>query len=326
MNTWLAACSLQFGLALIMLFMAGCGGSPMKDPEAGGNLEFDGRLTEFSGRYIKLMISASQDKQYTIDSANNLVEEVPYTPLVPGHVGRGYVMQKKEISPDQTQLGYAALSWDDDDPSDYLAGGVWMLWNGYPEILNLREISGLVLFMDGPEIDTEVPPTLPVTGTASYEGASGGIFQYRYSAQHPEHPGGYAIAEYGGSASFTADFAEMTVSGCIGCNGGLVLLQDQPLQHLLDGLANAPATVAGYTLHLGPVPFNEAGIFENDRISVRHPSKNVLTTEGYFGGQFSNLPNSNGDPRLMTGIYDGTLSEADGARARFLGIATAIAQ
>ena len=312
---------------VLCALLAGCmSGGSSRVHELAGNINFDGRVTEFSGRYIKLLMDDREGNQYTIDSANNLVEEVPYTPLITGHVGRGYVMQKKEITPDQTHLGYATVSWNNADPTDYLAGGVWMLWEGHPATLSLFETSGVVLFMDGPETDTEYPPTLPATGTATYEGVSGGVFQYRYRPQHPEHPEGYAIVQYAGLASFTVDFGTMTVEGCAGCNGGLAVLQDQPLTHLLDGLADAPAVVSGYTIHLGPALFNEAGIFDNEMISVTHSSKDVLATEGFFGGQFSNIPNANGDPRLMTGIYKGRFDEADGSVGQFLGIATVIAQ
>lgn len=51
-----------------------------------------------------------------------------------------------------------------------------------------------------------------------------------------------------------------------------------------------------------------------------------MTVEGHFNGQFSNIANAHGDPRLMTGVFLGDFGEADGAFGQFLDITTAIAQ
>ena len=200
-----------------------------------------------------------------------------------------------------------------------MTGGWWLLFPGHPDQLNPFEAEVSTVFIDGPEIDLDNPPDLPVQGTATYTGLSGGLYQYIYGSNSPDLAREYSLAEFEGPATHTADFSNHTIQGCVGCTGEIRVQQvhlDAPISNV-DELRAIPT---GYELHFGASPFNPDGTFEDGTLSVRHPVRNVTESWGFFGGQFSNRPDSNGNPRLVTGIYRSDFREADGGRGRFTGI------
>ena len=78
-------------------------------------------------------------------------------------------------------------------------------------------------FIDGPELDISRPPRLPDAGTATYVGGAGGFFRYRYGSDWTGVEAPVDVEEFTGTIAITADFADQTVRGCIGCVGALEL-------------------------------------------------------------------------------------------------------
>ena len=75
-------------------------------------------------------------------------------------------------------MAYALVSWDGDDPADYLMAGWWAEFPGQhlPELSFGDSIQYAIV--DGPEIDPSNPPQLPLEGQATYVGQAGGLYAY----------------------------------------------------------------------------------------------------------------------------------------------------
>lgn len=300
-------------LLLSAQLLGGCGGSPMREPPE--QITFDGRTAYFSDGRAEV-IKEDEARTYTINSTDNTVHSAPYPARIPGHVAQSWLMVKQET--DGTQLAYVVVSWDDDDPTDYLAGGWWSKFPKDERDLDLFNTESLFFFVDGPETDTRHPPTLPASGTATYLGRSGGLFQYIEAVGYARH---YSLSEYEAPVRLTADFGAGLVRGCLGCDGG-ILAGEQHIGALLQSstIAETPrADPTGYELHFGPVGWRENVTIYQEAVGVVHDRRTVIGTEGVFGAQFSNRPVQTGEPRLMTGAYSVTFAEADGSRGRFSG-------
>ncbi len=291
------------------LLLSGCmsGGSAFQP-----TIQFTERLTAFNGTTWGMRASPREDgAEYTINTAEDAVSQQDFESSIPGHTGQTWLMIKRET--DKTQLAYAIVGWDEDDPSDYLSGGWWMLYPGHPEQFDLFESESGIFFIDGPELDINHPPDMPITGTASYAGRTSGIYQY------VDANGEHSLTEFVSQAQFTADFAHGTLTGCVGCNSE-IMVQNFHYEALMQNVDASRADPTGYRLRFRPSPYNPDGTFVAQDISVEHVVREVTSSQGYYGGQFSNIPNDQGNPRLVTGIYRADFKESGGARGRFFGL------
>ena len=183
------------------LLLSGCmsGGSAFQP-----RIEFTEQLTAFNGTTWGMRAPPREDgTEYIINTAEDAVSQQDFESSIPEHTGQTWLMIKRET--DKTQLAYAIVGWDEDDPSDYLSGGWWMLYPGHPEQFDLFESESSIFFIDGPELDINHPPDMPITGTASYAGRTSGIYQY------VDDSGERSLAEFVSQAQFTADFAHGTL-------------------------------------------------------------------------------------------------------------------
>ena len=70
-------------------------------------------------------------------------------------------------------IGSVDVGWSSSDPTDYVAMGTWL--NATGDFLNgVIDSASIGAFVDGPEI--RGTPTLPVTGTATYNGPAEGMY------------------------------------------------------------------------------------------------------------------------------------------------------
>ena len=211
------------------------------------------------------------------------------------------------------------MSWDGDAPADYLMAGWWAEFQGqqYPDLSFEDTIAYAIV--DGPEIDPGNPPELPVTGRASYEGQAGGLYEHVLGSEWGEDAAATVVDEYQGTITLIADFAEGTLAGCIGCTGDLVTRRAHFGFFLGDDVRDARALAADYELHLGAVPFGADGFFESTDVTVRHPDRSFTDSGEFWGGQFSNIPDKDGNPRLVAGFSLAGFQEGDGGSGTFLG-------
>ena len=190
--------------------------------------------------------------------------------------------------------------------------GWWAEFPGQkPPDLSFSDWQGYGI-VDGPEIDVSVPPDLPLEGTANYAGMAGGL--YRYSNEDID-----VIDEWEGVLTLTADFADRSVSGCIGCVGDLVTRRAHFRTFLGDEVVDRDGLAKDYELHLGTAILEDNSAFERDRVTVRHPSRTVVRSDGGWGGSLSNRPDADGNPRLAAGFGWVSFEEADGSGGRFFG-------
>ena len=281
------------------------------DAQAEGRIRFE-RNTAYDGRVLSIL--GEDGGRPTLTTARNAVDAgEAFRPIMPGHSGWSWTLLN--TAQDSTTYAYAVISWANDNPTDYLAAGYWIHYPSYPFDYTAIEAAG---FIDGPEIDPASPPQLPMQGQATYSGFAGGSYRYLYGPSWGEALAGtYGIEEYAATVPLTADFSANTLNGC----QGEIAIQRTHLHNLLgDEVTRLEALPTDYELHLGTVSYNPDGTFELPDVTVVHPERAITQSEGFWGGAFSNIPDTAGDPRLIAGFSDAEFAEADGSRGSFWGM------
>ena len=242
-------------------------------------------------------------------------------PTQPGHSSREWLLAENHY--DGRTLLYAVVSWNDADPADYLAAGWWL---AYPPDVPFWEFESATrgVFLDGPELDPAHPPDLPLTGTATYAGGSGGLYTYNYGRNWSDLAGSSEYTEFQGPIVLTADFGIKRLTGCLGCLGPI---ETAPGRHLFPAVPwwgpDPAALPADYELRFS-ASFDARGAFEGSEITVTHPERTITQSAGTWRGQFSNVPDVDGNPRRVVGSTDVHFAEDDGSSGRFTGIFDAL--
>ncbi len=310
------------GMALLSMTVGCVGGddAPMAEIEVNETLERLKTETSFTDGVLTVEARRQDGSTRTLTSARHLEAEwglYAPAPPIPGFVSREFLLSENRH--DGRTLLYALVEWDSDNPDDYMAFGWWM---HLPVGASFRELEAgeLGAFTDGPELDLTNPPALPVSGTASYLGAIGGLYEYRYgSGWREDLQEESQYVEFSARINLTADFSDASIAGCIGCTGDITA-ETLHLYPIVAWRGPPPdALPADYEIHLGRASFESNGTFENTEITVSHPERTVTQAEGVWGGQFSNVPDSDGNPRRVVGLAEIRFNEADGSNGSFLG-------
>ena len=307
------------GVALV-LAVSGCGRSTTTTDDE-GYIDF-GRNSEFAGPKLRVFLTLDDGREVSVSTTDDAVDSRSALTPIPGHQARDWTFIK-DVE-EGTSVAYALVSWDGDNPADYLMAGWWAEFpdQHFPE-LSFRD-SIQYAIVDGPEIDPATPPELPLAGQATYVGQAGGLYAYVPGTDWGDDAGAYVIDEYEGAITVTADFADATLSGCIGCTGDLVTRRAHFGIFLGDDVRDVRAIAAHYELHLGATPLNPDGTFEHDDVTVKHPERTVTHSEGHWGGSLSNIPDQEGNPRLVAGFSGGSFEESDGSAGEFFGTFVAL--
>ncbi len=275
----------------------------------------DTASASLDGSRLTLTVERANGSRLTLDSAGEASDSQDFDFPVAGRSGRVHaLLHFGELSLSRTAISVAAVytSWDDDDPTDYLAGGYWMHVEG--DLLDPGDIAVEIgAFMDGPELSDT---TLPVLGAASYRGPATGIYAYRYGSGHASRArGSAAVGEFFGIAALDADFAGGTVSGSIE-------------EMIVSGLGTTPDgeefEIAGENpelrVDLGSADFGANGTFTGADVTVAStdPNRTIDSSVGAWGGRFSNRPEA-GEPRLAGGTVGAEWEEGNGGRGVLLG-------
>jgi len=242
-------------------------------------------------------------------------------PSQPDHSSREWLLAENHY--DGKILLYAVASWNDADPADYLAAGWWLVYPPDTPIWAF-EAATRGVFLDGPELDPAKPPDLPLTGTASYIGSAGGLYTYRYGRDWGELAESSEYTEFAGLISLIADFDGNRLTGCLGC---LEPIETAPGRHLYPAVPwqgpDPAASPADYDLHFA-ASLGATGAFEDTAVAVRHPERAITSAAGTWRGQFSNVPDVDGNPRRVVGSTDVHFAESDGSVGHFTGIFDAL--
>ena len=280
--------------------------------------------TTFVDGLLSIDVRYHDDRTRTLDTARNRegtwVLHLP-RPTQRNHSSREWLLAENHY--DGKILLYTVASWNDADPTDYLATGWWLVYPPDAPVWAFESATHGV-FLDSPELDPARPPDLPVAGTASYVGSAGGLYTYQYGRDWGELAEFSEYTEFAGMISLTADFDDNRLSGCLGY---LEPIETAPRRHLYPAVPwqgpDPAALPAGYDLYFA-ASFGAAGAFEDTEIRVTHPDRTITRAAGTWRGQFSNVPDVDGHPRRVVGSTDVHFAEADGSVGHFTGIFDAL--
>lgn len=305
--------------AILALTLGGCARGQMAADD--GRITYE-RNSEFQGPYLRVFLTLADGRPVSVNTTDDAVGTRPAQTPLPGHRARDWTFVK-DIE-EGTSVVYALTSWDDDDPADYLMVGWWAEFPGQhlPDLS--FEDSAQYGIVDGPETDPANPPELPLAGQATYVGQAGGLYRYVPGTDWGADEGTPVLDEYEGTITLEANFADRTLSGCIGCVGDLETKRSHFDFFLGDEVRDVRSIARDYELHLDELAMGEDGTFEHESVTVKHPTRHIVSSEGFWGGSLSNIPDRDGNPRLAAGFNAGQFAESDGSQGRFLGAFVAV--
>ena len=314
---------------LSLLLMAGCSGGrfvppPIPIPKLEPTPQPFRAQTTFVDNVLSVDVRYHDGRTRTLDTVRHRERSwatfLP-RPLQPNHSSREWLLAENHY--DGRILLYTLVSWNDADPTDYLAAGWWLV---YPPGAPISAVDSATrgVFVDGPELDPAKPPDLPLSGTATYVGGAGGLYTYNYGRDWGELAGSSEYTEFSGLILLTADFDRNRLNGCIGC---IEPIDTTPGRHLFPILSSrspdVAASPADYDMHFS-ASLDAAGVFEDTAITVTHPERTITQTAGNWRGQFSNVADVDGNPRRVAGSTDVHFAEDDGSSGNFTGIFDAL--
>ncbi|MCY4439452.1 MAG: hypothetical protein OXE53_04490 [Deltaproteobacteria bacterium] len=280
-----------------------------------GGVSTDSASTTFDGQNIALTVTRENGNSFTLDVAGDAYESRPLEGLFPGY--RSHLWHLLDVGSDTTRSAFVAVNWDDSDPAHYLAGGYWIHLTGNVETLSITDVE-IGAFADGPEISLSNPPIMPALGSAQYAGTAHGLTVTRYGTDFPSiAPGTLDMGEFYSTVALTADFADGTIGGCMGCADGIEfnVFRVEPTTGDVEELSGTMQ----YRVILGPTSFDPSGKFRSTDVTIEHPQIG-LSSSGVWGGRFSNVPADNGDPRLIAGTVGGNISTPGGSEGSMVGL------
>ena len=268
----------------------------------------DTASTEFDDGSVTLTITRSDGTKHVIGSANKQVS-VNLQPLLTDYTFQGEGLVNESEDGNKILIAAVYVNWDEDDDTDYLAGGYWTRVNIDPADDNTFTSVDMGAFVDGPEL-ADGDRTYRTTGAATYKGQSAGLYTYDNTLNQ-------FIGEYTSSAELTADFENSSIKGCLGCDGRVTIVAADKDGNFYNW--NLPIRV-----FLETTSFDMTGDFTGDVRVARFDRSGLIDTDGNWGGRFSNeftedKDDTPGDPRLAAGTVGADWTEAGGARGTLLG-------
>ncbi len=297
-------------IACVLALTACSGGNP---PDGAFRLD---RNTEFDGEKLRLFVMSDDGTELSVNTVDDVFQVLPGVTPMPGHRARAWTFLK--IAGGDTSVAHALLSANPEDPADYVAFGWWAHFPGQTPPLTF-EGSNRYAIIDSPELDHGIVPELPADGTATYMGPAGGLYAYEPPVDEGEDACLCVLDEYQGTVTLTADFADGTLKGCIGCVGDLVTQRAHFGAFLGEELTDPGAIARDYELHLATAIIRDDAMFERDKVILKHPERTITLSEGEWAGAFSSRLDTDGNPRLVAGFSYVYFEESDGSVGAFSG-------
>ena len=267
------------------------------------------RATFGSGPRLVVEVTRRGGGALSLDTAQHTIAYDIGTSSTTGRKFGYAVMLKHSAS--QFTLARVATDWASEDVTDYLAGGYWLHATG--DIYNGRVTAAeMGAFIDGPEI--RETPDLPITGTATYNGVAAGLYAARYGSDVPNVPRGTnEIGEFEGNLRLLANFGAGSISGEV---------TDIDLSYIGQtpggGAYSGQNERSEYHLNLGTAQIDSNGTFVGNDATLTNPLLSISST-GSWGGRFSTVDDSAGNPRLVAGTLGGSGTTPGGSAASFVG-------
>ena len=272
--------------------------------------------TSFDGTNLNLSVSRTDGSAVSLNTGRDAYVGPAALPSpIDGHTAGDWGVAQADNS--GISIARVLVSWDTGDSTDYLAGGYWMHLAGDVDGLDFTGIE-IGAFVDGPELSLSTPANMPTQGGASYYGPTAGIYGVSHGADSLVSPGSIEIGEFISTVELTVDFAAGTIGGCVGCNFPLVLagvFEDAATGEISEVYLED----SGYQMFLGTATFGSDAVFSGQQLTLYHPNIAIDGTDGAWGGRFSNIPNTDGDPRLVAGTFGAEATTAGGSEGAFLG-------
>ena len=286
---------------------------------AAGVANVSGIGTSFDGADLNMTVSRTDGSSMSLDSATDAYDD-PYD--LPAFIGGHTKARHWEVAVVDDQgisLAIVTVDWNEADPSNYLAGGYWMHLAGDVDTLAFDGIE-MGTFVDGPELSRASPPDMPIQGTANYYGVTGGLYAAEHGSDTGVTPGSLEVGEFSSTLQLNVDFAARTIGGCVGCGPDASIsifgvVQDAATNEVEEFYVDD----SGYVLNLGPTSFDSNGAFSGQQLALNSDTLAITSTEGYWGGQFSNIPTSSGIPRAVAGTFGAVATSLGGSQGVFLG-------
>lgn len=281
----------------------------------------------FDGTGMTVKVTRADSSVLTIDTADAVVEEErPDTRfLIPGALRTERSWGTLNISDRAATLSGIGVTSAVGDSDDWLALGGWLHIAGRNLLSSAPTVTSVDMgaFVDGPELRSH-PTTLPVTGTARYEGYAGGLFAAHYGNGFGNvAPGTAAFGAFEAVATLTADFADNSISGCVGCKG------DMSVSGVFtDGGTGQTRSFTDVPddaqIRLGEAQIAQDGTFRVRDVTYFSPTAarlgiGVARQGGTWGGKFSNLSVETGEPSLAAGTFGGEVTFSDGSQSAWVG-------
>ena len=270
--------------------------------------------TTFTGDRFTLSVRRTNGSGFTLDTNRHYAEVVSDSTTTTNQVterpfATGYIV---DVSDTRVALAGATVEWSNADVTDYLAGGYWITFDAEAGSVDMGA------FLDGTDYPAprDAAYTLPVTGTATYNGRAGGLYVVSAGTDAQPLPAkALGIGEYQGRTTLTADFGTMQIGGKVDqvqVGGGLFELPDG---------TQYPIEVSATDIEMifRPVSINSDGTFFGDDVGFTSRDFNITNSSGSWAGQFSTVEDAQGNPRAAAGTNTGYLETAGGSRAVFTG-------
>lgn len=220
----------------------------------------------------------------------------------------------------EVTLSRLASSWADDDPADWLAGGYWvhLTGTGFGSAWSLTGVE-YGAFVDGPELRSP-PASRPSLGTATCSGLASGAYFMEYGTDVAVPRGSTELGEFQGVARLTADFADNSISGCMGLGCAERIETAGVIRNGLTGAwRNFTNVRSDIRADFGAARVDENGRFSDGRVTLSSPGVRVVHSAGSWGGTFLNKPVATGEPHLVAGTTLDNATTSGGTRLYFVG-------
>ena len=255
-----------------------------------------------------LTVTREDGSSFTLDSARHTYDSTALVSPVTGGQAGGAILA--DITRDSVTAAVIAVEYDI-GYGNWLAGGYWLQFTGDIAAGDIQAAE-MGAFVDGPELAAR--DDMPSGGTGTYDGLSGGMYVARHGTDTGAPVGTHELGDYYGQLTLEADFDAARISG-------------QVDDIYVTGVAVAPsgetATYVNdrtdYVLYLDTLGINPDGTFRGEGVTLTHPDLNITESEGTWGGQFSTIDDSAGNPRLVAGTHGGSMETEGGSEAAFVG-------
>lgn len=283
------------------------------------NVDSDGRTTDrasvaFDGTTAEVTVTQEDGSTFTFDSSDDAWHSGAISPaqpqVPPDQTDVRYSYHVHEASESLFFASYIERGWEDAD--NWYVRGYWLRGGSNP-YLHKADVE-LGTYIDSPEIDSASPPTLPDTGTATYSGDANGVYY------HDLADGSREIGQYIGDMTLNIDFATGVLDYCTGCTRQTLLYG----HHVsVNGETTRFTGVANELIYRATATVREDGTFETQNTSLTRTAGSerspVVYNKGSLGGTFSNIPDSDGNPRAVMGTGGGEYEYENGDRGAWVG-------